>query len=92
MIRDATFIESLTHSSGTFMATLTVSSKQTPFPFSAVAIAAYTQKAGLVFDETVAGITLQLNGSAITDEAEIVQALAKEYGLSEDSLKVGRGG
>ncbi|KAJ7286154.1 tRNA synthetases class I, catalytic domain-containing protein [Mycena rebaudengoi] len=69
------------------MATLTVSSKQTPFPFSAVAIAAYTQKAGLVFDETVAGITLQLNGSAITDEAEIVQALAKEYGLSEDSLK-----
>lgn len=68
--------------------TLTVSSKQSPFPFAAVAIAAYTGTSELVFDETATGITLDLNGSKIIVEEDIVHALAKEAGLSSDSLKV----
>jgi glutamyl-tRNA synthetase len=70
------------------MGTLTVSTKQAPFPWAAVAVASYTEKATLVFDETVAGITLQLDGSTINDEEEIVHALAKSHGLSDDSSKV----
>ncbi|KAJ7219583.1 glutamate-tRNA ligase [Mycena pura] len=69
------------------MSTLTVSSKQTPFPYAAVAVALYTEKAELVFDETATGITLQLNGSSICEEDAIVHALAKAHGLSEDSSK-----
>lgn len=72
------------------MSTLTVSSKQTPFPYAAVAVALYTEKAELVFDETATGITLQLNGSSICEEEGIVHALAKAHGLSEDSSKVSR--
>lgn len=70
------------------MATLTVSSKQTPFPWAAVAIASYTEKAQLVFDETVTATALQLNGSTVSDEEEIVHALAKAHGLADDSSKV----
>ncbi|KAJ7827480.1 glutamate-tRNA ligase [Mycena olivaceomarginata] len=69
------------------MATLTVSSKQTPFPWAAVAIASYTEKAQLVFDETVTTTALQLNGSTVSDEEEIVHALAKAHGLADDSSK-----
>ncbi|KAJ6624520.1 glutamate-tRNA ligase [Mycena sp. CBHHK59/15] len=69
------------------MVTLTVSSKQTPFPYAAVALASYTAKADLVFNETATGITLQLAGSAITHEEEIVHALAKAHGLSDDSSR-----
>ncbi|KAJ7343142.1 glutamate-tRNA ligase [Mycena albidolilacea] len=69
------------------MATLTVSSKQTPFPWAAVAIASYTEKAQLVFDETVTATALQLNGSTVSDEEEIVHALAKAHGLADDSSK-----
>ncbi|KAJ7721549.1 glutamate-tRNA ligase [Mycena maculata] len=69
------------------MATLTVSSKQTPFPYAAVAVASYTEKAELIFDETATGITLQLNGTSITNEEEIAHALAKARGLSDDSSK-----
>ncbi|KAF8211869.1 glutamate-tRNA ligase [Mycena galopus ATCC 62051] len=69
------------------MATLTVSSKLTPFPWAAVAIASYTEKAELVFDETATGITLQLDGSSISDEEEIVHTLAKLHGLSEHISK-----
>lgn len=67
---------------------LTLSSKQSPFPFAAIAIAANTQTADLIFDENATGPILVLKGSTITDEEEIVQALAKEAGLSEDSAKV----
>lgn len=70
-------------------ATLTVSSKQAPFPFAAIAIAVHTGKAEVVYDETAPGISLTLNGTTITSEDDIVQALAKEGGLSEDSSKVG---
>ncbi|KAG6917940.1 hypothetical protein DXG01_000378 [Tephrocybe rancida] len=68
-------------------ATLTIPTKFSPFPFAALSIAASTGKSVLVFDETAAGISLILNGSTITEEEEIVQALAKEGGLSEDSSK-----
>ncbi|KAG5645078.1 hypothetical protein DXG03_007168 [Asterophora parasitica] len=67
--------------------TLTVPSKLTPFHFAAVGIAAHTGKAQLVFDEAAAGTVLALNGSSITDEEEIVHTLAKEGGLSGDSVK-----
>lgn len=67
---------------------LTVSPASSPFPFGSVAIATYTQKAELVFDESASRVTLDLNGSQITEEDEIVQALAKAGGLSDDSAKV----
>ncbi|KAG6854706.1 hypothetical protein C0991_002418 [Blastosporella zonata] len=67
--------------------TLTIPTKSTPFPFAALGIAASTGQADLVFDETATGTALVLNGSTITEEEEIVQALAKEGGLSEDSTK-----
>ncbi|TFK76268.1 glutamate-tRNA ligase [Pluteus cervinus] len=67
--------------------TLTLPSKQSPFPYAALAIAAYTEKASLVFDESVSGLVLELDSSTVTDEEEIVRALAKSGGLSEDSAK-----
>ncbi|KAK0497034.1 glutamate-tRNA ligase [Armillaria luteobubalina] len=69
------------------MSTLTVSAKISPFPFAAVATAAYTQKAEIVYDEAVTGPVLDLNGSTITVEEDIVHALSKAGGLSEDSSK-----
>ena len=68
--------------------TLTVSPAASPFPFAAVAIATYTQKAELTFDPSVSRVTLDLNGSTISEEEEIVQTLAKAGGLSDDSAKV----
>ncbi|KAG6844928.1 hypothetical protein H0H87_002412 [Tephrocybe sp. NHM501043] len=68
-------------------ATLTIPTKSNPFPFAALGVATSTGKATLVFDEAAAGIILLLNGSTITEEEEIVQALAKEGGQSEDSTK-----
>ncbi|KAJ8523145.1 hypothetical protein ONZ45_g374 [Pleurotus djamor] len=67
------------------MATLTLSSKRSPFPFAAIAIASYTGKAELNFDEQAKDVTLQQDDTQITDEAEIVKALAKSGGLAEDS-------
>lgn len=67
---------------------LSLSSKLSPFPFAAIAIANYTQKATLDFDETVQGITLDLDGSKLTSEDEIVHALAKAGDLPGDSAKV----
>lgn len=68
--------------------TLTLSSKLTPFPYSAIAIAAYTEKSEIVYDEAATSVLLDLNGSKIDTEEEIVHALAKAGGLSEDSAKV----
>ena len=70
--------------------TFTISSKQSPFPYAAVAIAAYTGKADLVFDDSATEPILSVDGITMTSESEedIVQALAKEGGLSEDSEKV----
>lgn len=67
---------------------LTASSAASPFPFAAVAIATYTGKAELAFEESTSGISLELNGSKLTAEDEIVRALAKAGGLADDSAKV----
>ncbi|KAI0950020.1 hypothetical protein AcV7_008616 [Taiwanofungus camphoratus] len=66
---------------------LTASSAASPFPFAAVAIATYTGKAELAFEESTSGISLELNGSKLTAEDEIVRALAKAGGLADDSAK-----
>ena len=68
--------------------TLTISSKQSPFPYAAIAIAAYTGKADLVFDDSTPEPILSVDGTTVTSEEDIVQALAKEGGFSEDSEKV----
>ena len=68
--------------------TLTVSPKASPFPWAAAGIATYTQKAELAFDDTASGVTLDLEGSNLTQERDIVQALAKAGGLSDESAKV----
>ncbi|KAF9473776.1 glutamate-tRNA ligase [Pholiota conissans] len=68
-------------------AVLTVSPKQTPFPFGLAAIASFTGKAEINFDDTATGPSLTIAGSTIDDEEAIVQALAKETGLAEDSAK-----
>ncbi|KJA27129.1 hypothetical protein HYPSUDRAFT_132070 [Hypholoma sublateritium FD-334 SS-4] len=69
------------------MATLTVSPKQTPFPFAQTAIATFTGKADINFDDAATGISLDIGGSTVDDEEAIVQALAKEAGLADDSSK-----
>ncbi|KAI0029739.1 glutamate-tRNA ligase [Vararia minispora EC-137] len=67
--------------------TLTLSAKATPFPFAAVAIASYTQKAEISYEESVTGVLLDLDGSKITSEDEAVKALAKAGGMADDSAK-----
>ncbi|PPR01475.1 hypothetical protein CVT26_015098 [Gymnopilus dilepis] len=69
------------------MATLTVSTKQSPFPYAAAAIAAYTQKAEIVLDESATQPSLAAAGSTLTDEDAIVQSLAQETDLAGDSAK-----
>ncbi|KII89174.1 hypothetical protein PLICRDRAFT_29531 [Plicaturopsis crispa FD-325 SS-3] len=68
-------------------AALTVSAKLSPFPFGAVAIANYTQKAEVVFEESATSPVLDLNGSKADTEDEIVLALAQAGGLSDHSSK-----
>jgi glutamyl-tRNA synthetase len=68
--------------------TLTLSPKTTPFPYAAVATAAYTSKAEVVYDDAATTATLDLDGSHLTDEAEIVAALAQAGGVANDSNKV----
>lgn len=57
-------------------------------PYGALAIASYTGGAEIVYDEEVTGVSLNLDGFKIDTEEEIVHALAKAGGLSEDSAKV----
>ena len=68
--------------------TLTVSSTASPFPYAAVAIATYTKKAEVTFDESAAEANLELNGAHASGEEEIVRSLAKAGGLADDSAKV----
>ena len=68
--------------------TLSLSSKSSPFPFAAIAIACYTQKATLDFDEAAKGITLDLDGLKFSSEDEIVHALAKAGDLPGGSAMV----
>ncbi|KAL4067745.1 tRNA synthetases class I, catalytic domain-containing protein [Scleroderma yunnanense] len=60
---------------------LTLSTKAAPFPFAAIGIASYTQKAELNYDESATGLLLALDGLQYTSEDEIVVALAKAGGL-----------
>jgi len=66
---------------------LTVSSKLSPFPFSALAIAVFTGAADIVFDESVAQISLGLNGHLFDHEDAITDALAKASGLYGENDK-----
>ena len=68
--------------------TLTVSSKESPFPYAAVAVAAYTQKAEVNYDESAVGLTLTVEDTQVTSEEDAVKVLAKAGGLAEDSVKV----
>lgn len=70
------------------MATLTLSSAASPFPFAALATASYTGKAEIAFDASATTPVLDIGGAQVTDEVEIVQALAKDADLSGDSSKV----
>jgi glutamyl-tRNA synthetase len=69
------------------LATLTIPAKQSPFPYAAAAIAAYTGKANIDIEGSASAINLEINGSSFNEEESIVQILAKESGLSEDSEK-----
>ena len=69
------------------LATLTIPAKQSPFPYAAAAIAAYTGKADIDIEGSASAINLEIDGSSISEEETIVQTLAKESGLSEDSEK-----
>lgn len=68
--------------------TLTVSSSASPFPYAAVAMAIYTNKAEVTFDESATEVTLKLKDAHVTGEEEIVRTLAKAGGLADDSAKV----
>lgn len=70
------------------VSTLTVSPKAAPFPFAAIAISAYTQRAEVIYDESASTLTLELDGSKSTSEQDAVKALATAGGLAEDSAKV----
>ena len=67
---------------------LTLSPTAAPFPWAAAVAATYTNKATLNFDTAASGVSLELDGSKISAEDEIVQTLAKAGGLAEDSAKV----
>ncbi|PSS31072.1 hypothetical protein PHLCEN_2v2404 [Hermanssonia centrifuga] len=66
---------------------LTLKSSASPFPYAALTIATYTQQAEVNFDERANGVSLDIHGSQITSEEEIVRALAKAGGLADDSAK-----
>jgi glutamyl-tRNA synthetase len=68
--------------------TLTVSFKESPFPYAAVAIASYTKGAEVDYNESTSGLTLTLGGTQFTSEEDAVRALAAAGGLAEDSIKV----
>ncbi|KAK7467382.1 glutamate--tRNA ligase [Stygiomarasmius scandens] len=65
--------------------TLTLSSKLSPFPFGILAIATYTGNIEVVYDETVTKPVLEIKGSKIESEDDIVHALSTAGGLAEDS-------
>ena len=65
-----------------------MSTTASPFPYAAIATATYTQKAEIKFDEAASGISLELNGTQIITEDEVIRALAKAAGLADDSAKV----
>lgn len=67
---------------------LTLSSTLSPFPYAAAALAAYTKRAELIFDDGAADVTLDLGETVISGEEKIIEELAKVGGLSSDSTTV----
>ncbi|KZT27302.1 glutamate-tRNA ligase [Neolentinus lepideus HHB14362 ss-1] len=67
--------------------TLTLSTKLSPFPYAALAVATYTTQAEVVFDDGATEPILDLNASKVESEDGIVQTLAKAGGLADDSAK-----
>lgn len=67
---------------------LTLSTKASPFPYAALAIAIYTQRAEINFDETTTGVSLDLDGDKYATEDEIVMILAKIAGIDGENAKV----
>ncbi len=71
------------------MSILTVPTKQTPFPYAATGIAAYTGKADIVFADAGSSITLTSGGiTAIDNEDAIVHSIAKDAYLLGDGKQV----
>ncbi|KAI0063442.1 glutamate-tRNA ligase [Artomyces pyxidatus] len=66
---------------------LTVSAKAAPFPYAAIALASYTEKAQVTYDESASTLTLELDGTKLKTEEDAVKALAKAAGLADDSAK-----
>ncbi|KAG1891423.1 tRNA synthetases class I, catalytic domain-containing protein [Suillus subluteus] len=66
---------------------ITLSTKTSPFPYASIAIATYTQKVDINYDESVDAITLDFEGSQISTDHEIVAVLANAGGLAGDSVK-----
>lgn len=67
---------------------LTLSTKASPFPYAALTIAIYTQKAEINFDETATGVSLDIDGDKYATEEEIVTVLAKIAGIDGENAKV----
>ncbi|KIJ69105.1 hypothetical protein HYDPIDRAFT_179001 [Hydnomerulius pinastri MD-312] len=66
---------------------LTLSTKTSPFPYAALAIVSYTQKAELNYEEAATGVSLDLDGTQYTTEEEIVNVLSKAAGIDGESTK-----
>lgn len=67
---------------------LRLSSKLSPFPYASLGIAAYTANiVEIVYDEELQALELDLNGSKLTSESEIVHAIARAANLADDSAK-----
>ncbi|KAH8826862.1 tRNA synthetases class I, catalytic domain-containing protein [Flagelloscypha sp. PMI_526] len=66
---------------------LRLSSKLSPCPYGAIGIATYTNVVEIIYDEDAKGVELDLNGTKLSSEPEIVLAIAKAAGLADDSAK-----
>ncbi|KAF5373623.1 hypothetical protein D9758_000784 [Tetrapyrgos nigripes] len=65
--------------------TLTLSSKLSPFPYGILAIATCSEAIQVVYDETITKPVLEIKGSKVENEDEIVHALATAAGVVEAS-------
>ncbi|THU84795.1 glutamate-tRNA ligase [Dendrothele bispora CBS 962.96] len=65
--------------------TLTLSSKLSPFPYGILTIATYVGNIEVAYDEAITKPVLEINGSKIETEDDIVHALSTAGGLAEDS-------
>jgi glutamyl-tRNA synthetase len=71
------------------LSTMSLIVSATSFPYGAAAIALYTGRASLSFDDATAIPHLELEeGSVIAGEDEIINALARAGGISSDSKQV----